>query len=185
MCEVRRRRTRRSIRTAARWIDEIHRPKDTQAMPSHATSTALIAPGPAQPDVCASALLMCTDALEVRAVAGKGRGIFARRSLSCGSVIERCPVIDMPQEHWDHLDRTLLEVYCFKWGESLERPAVVLGYGSLYNHSFAPNAFYRRLLAQQAIDFIALRDITVGEEITVNYNGDPTDQTAVWFDSAE
>ena len=126
--------------------------------------------------------LISTDTLEVRAVPGKGRGIFARRGFAPGALIERCPVIGMPEEHWEHLDRTVLEVYCFKWGEQLERPAVALGYGSLYNHAFLPNAQYQRSLALQAIDFVALRDIAAGEEITVNYNGDPKDQTEVWFD---
>ncbi len=30
--------------------------------------------------------------------------------------------------------------------------------------------------------FTALRDIAPGEEITVNYNGSPEDQSAVWFE---
>ena len=125
--------------------------------------------------------MILTDTLEVREVAGKGRGVFARRAFPPGGLIERCPVIGLDEEHWEHVDRTVLETYCFKWGERLERPAVVLGYGSLYNHSFEPNAFYARVPALQVIDFIALREIAPGEEVKVNYNGNPSDRTEVWF----
>lgn len=125
--------------------------------------------------------MILTYTLEVREVAGKGRGVFARRCFPPGGLIERCPVIGLDEEHWEHLDRTALEAYCFKWGERLERPAVVLGYGSLYNHSFEPNAFYARVPALQVIDFIALREISPGEEVKVNYNGNPYDRTEVWF----
>ncbi len=125
--------------------------------------------------------MILTDTLEVREVAGKGRGVFARRGFASGGLIERCPVIGLDEEHWEHVDRTVLETYCFKWGERLERPAVVLGYGSLYNHSFEPNAFYARVPALHAIDFVALREIAPGEEIKVNYNGNPYDRTEVWF----
>jgi hypothetical protein len=34
---------------------------------------------------------------------------------------------------------------------------------------------------QQTIKFAALRDIVVGEDITVNYNGDPGSRKPVWF----
>ena len=129
--------------------------------------------------------MIFTDTLEVREVAGKGRGVFARRGFAPGTLIERCPVIGLDEEHWEHVDRTVLEAYCFKWGKLLERPAVALGYGSLYNHSFEPNAHYVRVLALHAIDFIALREIMSGEEIKVNYNGDPFDRTEVWFAPVE
>lgn len=124
---------------------------------------------------------MRTDSLEVRMVTGKGRGVFTRRTFEADEVIECCPVVGMAAEHWEHLDRTTLEIYCFKWGENLDRPALALGYGSLYNHSFAPNAVYRRVLETQSIDFIALRAIAADQEILVNYNGDPNGMDAVWF----
>ena len=47
--------------------------------------------------------------------------------------------------------------------------ALALGYGSLYNHSYQPNARYDDQPAG-AMTFTALRDIRAGEEITINYN---------------
>jgi len=45
--------------------------------------------------------------------------------------------------------------------------ALALGYRSLYNHSFRPNARYDDV-GPLTKDFTALRDIQPGEEITVN-----------------
>jgi SET domain-containing protein len=45
-----------------------------------------------------------------------------------------------------------------------------LGYGSLYNHSYRPNARYDDEGGQAKV-FRTLRDIAAGEEITVNYKG--------------
>ena len=62
-------------------------------------------------------------------------------------------------------------------------PALALGYGSLYNHSYRPNARYEDV-GPRTKSFLAIRDIG-GEEITVNYNGKPRSRTAVWFDVVE
>ena len=62
--------------------------------------------------------------------------------------------------------------------------ALALGYGSLYNHSFRPNARYDDV-GPQTKEFTAMRDIAPGEEITVNYNGEPTSRAAVWFEVLE
>ena len=48
--------------------------------------------------------------------------------------------------------------------------ALALGYGSLYNHSYNPNARYDDV-GRQIKEYSALRDIQRGEEITINYNG--------------
>ena len=73
---------------------------------------------------------------------------------------------------------TPMSDYCFDWGRGTV--AVALGYGSLYNHSYQPNARYDDGRGQTKI-FMAIRDIALGEEIVVNYNGEPDDKTPVWF----
>ena len=67
-----------------------------------------------------ASLCITTGALEIRRVQGKGRGVFARRAFAPGEIVERCPVIAMPGEQWEHVDRTALEAYCFKWGADLQ-----------------------------------------------------------------
>jgi len=75
--------------------------------------------------------------------------------------------------------------YVFGWGPQLQSPALALGYGSFYNHCYSPNARYIRNEKELCIYFVAHRLIELGEEILVNYNGDPACQDPVWFDVKE
>ena len=75
---------------------------------------------------------------------------------------------------------TLLGRYSFQWaGDGV---ALALGYGSLYNHSSEPNCIYWTIKDEGVIEFVALVDIQAGEEIRVNYNGNPKDTTPRRFD---
>jgi SET domain-containing protein len=124
-----------------------------------------------------------TNAIEVKQIKGKGRGVCARRLIRSGEVIERVPVLVLPVGEISKGDVPLrLTGYCFEWGRGTV--AVALGYGSLYNHSFRPNARYDDV-GPQTKEFTAMRDIAPGEEITVNYNGEPTSRAAVWFEVLE
>ena len=110
---------------------------------------------------------------------GAGRGVFATRNIDAGDVIERVPVIVIPESECPNVDETILDSYAYKWvGGSL---AIALGLGSIYNHSLAPNATYVRRYEGREIEFIALAPIRAGEEVFINYNGNPADQTAVEF----
>jgi uncharacterized protein len=121
-----------------------------------------------------------SDAIEVKRVKGKGRGVFARRPIRKGQVIERVPVIVLPAEEVG--GGTTLANYSFQWGRG--QAALALGYGSLYNHSYRPNARYWDV-GPRTKEFTALRDIEPGEEITVNYNGKPRSRASVWFEVIE
>ena len=82
-----------------------------------------------------------TNAIEVKQIKGKGRGVFARRLIHDGEVIERVPVLVLPVgETRTASGPTRMSGYCFEWGRGTV--AVALGYGSLYNHSYQPNARY-------------------------------------------
>jgi uncharacterized protein len=111
----------------------------------------------------------------------KGRGVFAQKRFRAGELIERCPVILLNPAERDRIGSTILAMYCFCWGTDSEKMAIALGYGSIYNHSYEPNADFHRAVEDGAIDFVALRDIDRGEEITINYNGSPEDQSPIWF----
>jgi SET domain-containing protein len=121
--------------------------------------------------------------IEVRRTARKGRGVFAKSFIPCDTVFERAPVLVMPA--WEVLgttDDTVLSHYLFEWGKNTV--ALALGYGSLYNHSYSPNARYEDE-GSQIKAYVAVRDIHPGEEITINYNGSPEATDAVWFDVVE
>ena len=123
-----------------------------------------------------------SDAIEVKRIKGKGLGVFARRSIRKGDVIERVPVLVVPLADLENgAGETVIANYCFGWGE---KAALALGYGSLYNHSYRPNARYDDV-GPRTKEFTALRDIAPGEEITVNYNGKPGSKAPVWFDVVE
>ncbi len=120
-------------------------------------------------------------AIEVAAYAGRGRGIRARRAIALGECIERSHVIVIPKEQWANIEHTVFYDHTFYWGEEGEDAALALGFGSLFNHSYKPNAVYDRRFAGDEIHFFALLDIAAGEEITVNYNGAPDDDQPLWF----
>lgn len=109
---------------------------------------------------------------------GAGRGVFAKERIAEGECIEACPIVALPDpKDRDRLRKTGLVNYYFLWGSDRNRAAICLGWGSVYNHSFSPNARYEKKMSEGRMDFYALRDIAEGEEITVNYNGDPADTT--------
>lgn len=116
------------------------------------------------------------------AIPNAGRGVFASYDMTKHTIIEICPVILIPKNEVSSLQQTLLINYNFGWGRSLESRAICLGFGSMYNHSFTPNATYKKYFDDLIVEFIALRDINKGEEITVNYhNGDPQDKNPLWI----
>ncbi|OCA82843.1 SET domain-containing protein [Pseudobacillus wudalianchiensis] len=111
-----------------------------------------------------------------------GRGVYAARDIRKGELIEISPVVVSPKKEWKYLEKTVLFDYCFSWGKDYEHTAIVLGYGSIFNHSYTPNATFDNNLDNLSVDFYAITDIAEGEEITINYNGEPEDQSPLWFD---
>ena len=108
------------------------------------------------------------------------RGVFARRAFRPGDVIEITPVILIPNTQRALIRQTVLENYVFDWG--CGSTAVALGYGSLYNHAYAPNAHYCQDIDRKTLEFSAIRDIAAGDEITVNYNGSSESSLPMWFE---
>ena len=115
---------------------------------------------------------------------GCGRGVFARRRIAKGETIERAPVIVIPEKQWLDLEKSILSQYAFDWGENDEHAAIALGYVSIYNHSYTPNAQLEQLLNELMMEIVALKDIEPDEEITINYNGDPENHDPLWFTTA-
>ncbi len=105
------------------------------------------------------------------------RGLIATRDIKKNEVLERCPIVLIDHRVDTAFDNTILNRYCFEWTKS--HSALLLGYGSLYNHSYTPNVRYHFVYTTKEIFFRALRPIKEGEELFVNYNGDPADQTTI------
>lgn len=111
----------------------------------------------------------------------RGRGVFTASPIQAGDIIEVCPVIVIPKRELPIIHKTILHDYYFLWGENLEDCAIALGYGSMYNHALHPNANFILDLENLTIDIEAILDIAAGEEITLNYHGEPGDESALWF----
>ncbi len=100
----------------------------------------------------------------------KGRGVFAFRAFGQGEIVEISPVV-LFQMNYNSLPK-VVKTLVFDW-EMLagkERThAMALGYGSFYNHSNPANLRYEADSENDLIRFIAVRDIDVDEELTINY----------------
>ena len=116
----------------------------------------------------------------------KGRGVFAARPFACGEVIESCPVVvlhgpftALPEE---------IKTRVFDWSvlaQVQNTQAFALGYGSMYNHDNPANMRYEADKQHSLLRFISVREISEGEELTVNYNaigGGAEWENDNWFD---
>lgn len=110
-----------------------------------------------------------------------GRGVFSTKDYVRNEVIEECPVIIISPRERIKIDGTSLYNYYYSWGKNNDQAAIALGYGSLYNHSYNPNAQYVKDLENATLKIVAIRSIATGEEIRVNYNGDPSSKKSMWF----
>jgi SET domain-containing protein len=132
-----------------------------------------------------------SDLIEVRRVENRGkggRGVFAINDIAAGTMIERVPVLLIPKNQvfagtGEPSPSAAVSWYVFDWEGMTKREyvALALGYGSIYNHSYQPNARYRRE-PPDVLEFVALRDIPAGEEILINYHGEPDDRRPVGFE---
>lgn len=99
------------------------------------------------------------------------RSVIADRDYKAGELIEACPIILLPKKEWSHIEETILGNYWFEWNR--DNSALLLGNGSIYNHSYTPNALYKRDYRKLVMRVEAYKDIKAGEEIVFNYNGVP------------
>ncbi|MEK7572139.1 MAG: SET domain-containing protein [Patescibacteria group bacterium] len=118
-------------------------------------------------------------------IPGAGRGVFARRLIKKGEIIEVCPFIALPSDEMEMLGSSHLVTYIFFYGKDKEKLLLTLGYGSIYNHSYEPNASYQINEVEQTITFTATRGIAAHDEITFNYkHGNPENKLPLWFEAA-
>jgi uncharacterized protein len=117
----------------------------------------------------------------------KGRGVFATTDVAADRILERCPVLIIPEQDRSVVDRTIVFTYVYMWEPNTTeqdlysgrgRAAIALGLASLLNHSYHPNATFIRHFDALELELRSLRPIRAGEEITIDY------QMTLWFDPA-
>lgn len=119
---------------------------------------------------------------EVRGIrvggAGKiGRGVFATQDFQEGDVIEHSPILVINDVNASTFIQLLTPLGSYVYQYDEDTVCLALGYASLYNHSFRPNALYE--VRDDCILVTAFRDIKAGTQIKINYNGDPSDRTPI------
>jgi SET domain-containing protein len=115
-----------------------------------------------------------------------GYGVFAKEFIASGELIERCPIIRIEVDDTPHIRDTVLRNYLFDWSSKESSAcALVMGYGMVYNHSYSPNSKNGKNFKESSMDHYAIRDIHAGEEITINYGGEPESKKQVWFNMKE
>ena len=101
--------------------------------------------------------------IEVRPSTIAGWGVFARRPILEGALVEECAVLvldDVPEALADHV---------IEWQRGSGLRALPLGYGALYNHADSPNAGWSTDVDRGLMVIGALRDIAEDEEILISY----------------
>ena len=79
---------------------------------------------------------MLSEYLYIDNTKDKGRGVFTRKKIAEGTIIEISPVIVMTGEDRKLLDQTLLHDYIFVWGKNKDQCCMALGYIAVYNHAY-------------------------------------------------
>lgn len=112
--------------------------------------------------------------VEVRDAAGMGRGVFAVSHIPADTLLFSNPVVLVPEAQCPN--GSVLDAYVFLWSsimeDGLNMNAIVLGLGTLLNHSKSPNVIVYFEQNPDRIDFYALQDIQPGEQLTQDYNYD-------------
>lgn len=110
------------------------------------------------------------------------RGVFAKKDIKKGETIESCPVIEFSESESSNFKESNLVTYTYYFGKDKNQATILLGFGSIYNHSYTPNAVYKA--KEEIIDFTAKRNIKKDEEILVNYlQESKNSKNPLWFEA--
>jgi SET domain-containing protein len=119
--------------------------------------------------------------IEIKHSLGRGRGVFAATAIPKDSIIETSAVLMLDAREQELIAQTQVDDYLFSWDDP-EAPqhdqAMVLGRLSMANHSEQPNTVVRRHYAERLMEWVAMRDIAAGEELTFRY------RCELWFQPA-
>ena len=99
-----------------------------------------------------------------------GLGVFASEKINKGEIFEVCPILSLPMKFGEV--SPLFIDYRFNWPSGTsewEEQVISLGFGSLYNHSESPNAYWYSDNETRTFKFASSRDIEPEEEIFVWY----------------
>jgi len=105
-----------------------------------------------------------------------GWGVFALTAIEAGTVVEVSPALVFGPEHEAFVQESELWGLTFDWGDGCH--ALPLGHGALFNHDPSPSVQAQLDHDANTIEFVAVRNIPAGEELTLRYVEDERD---LWF----
>ena len=124
---------------------------------------------------------MLLSYLQIKNTTTKGRGVFTNQDIEIDTIVEVAPVIVLGKNDRENIDKTLLHDYIFEWGHNTNLCCMALGYVPIYNHAYKSNCEYIMDYETDSIIIKTITNISEGEELTINYNGDTEDQSPIWF----
>ena len=99
-----------------------------------------------------------------------GLGVFASDKINKDEVFEVCPILTLPMKFGEVSNLFIDYRFNYPSGNpNWEEQVLSMGFGSFYNHSENPNAFWYSDYGVRTFNFVASRDIEVDEEIFVFY----------------
>ena len=101
--------------------------------------------------------------IEIRRSSKDGKwGIFARKNIKKYSILEEVPyiIISKPENS---------EIITYTYSNDDESVMLPFGFAGLYNHSSDPNADWMKDYVNMTMTHFAIKDISVGEEIYIDY----------------
>ena len=114
--------------------------------------------------------------IEVRQSDVHGRGVFATKDIPAHVCIEICPAIvferSLLDDWWEEQgEKHVLTEHVFRHETGVCGQAIVLGYGSIYNHRIPNNAMFRwsTVMPEPAMEFWSVVPIKKDEEIFTRY----------------
>jgi len=93
--------------------------------------------------------------IEIRKSDRNGWGVFARRDIKKHSLLEESPIILVESEKMVGIDECL--TYCYDFSDGYVM--IGLGFAGLYNHSYEPNADWKRDHVNMIMEHFAIKDI--------------------------
>ncbi len=124
---------------------------------------------------------MILPSLFIAPAGKKGRGVYTSEAIAANTVIEISPVLVLSKDERAIAENTGLYNYVFEWGDNRKKGALGLGYISMYNHSYAANCDYEMDYDHEIMKIVTVKSVEAGEELLINYNASPNDETPVWF----
>ena len=96
-------------------------------------------------------------------------GVFSSQEIKKGEVIDVCPFLSFPQTSEEKIPVFSNYTFCFPRSEVWTTHALVMGYGSYYNHSENPNVDWYTDEDNKTFVFFALQDVDKDKELFINY----------------